>query len=88
MKTFEEFTKELDEKIRMKPEKFAERRLAAWKVTYDVYADTFKPEERDKAQAKFDEVSKKFKNAQMYAIDQAGITIKKNVLGKLLKNKE
>ena len=69
--------------MRGKPYKISDRKLAAWKVTYDVYGDTFKPEEEEKAKAKFDEVSKKFKNAKMYAVDQAGITIPQNTLNKL-----
>lgn len=84
MKTFKEFVVELDE-IRMKPQKIADRKLAAWKVTHGVNSHTFKPEEEDAAKAKFDDVSKSSKDAQMYAIDQAGVTIPKNTLKSLKK---
>lgn len=70
----------------MKPQKISDRRLAAWKVTYDMYSSTFKPEEEEQAKAKFDEVSKKSKNAKMYAVDQAGVTIPQNTLNKLKKD--
>jgi hypothetical protein len=74
MKSFEEF---LEEKV--------ERTLAGYKVSYDIYSDSFKPGEKDKAQAKFDEMKPKHKNTKMWAVDQAGVTIPGNVLKKLEK---
>lgn len=81
MKSFEEYVTE----IKMKPFKIEDRKLGGWKVTYDVYSASFKPEEEDEAKAKFAEVSKKFKNAKIYAVDQKGVTINQNTLNKLKK---